>query len=351
MHPLSKSSASTTFSFHSIGTCPQQPTRSLTSQTISILLKLAPSLRRLVPISSACCSCFPSLFYCEMKINKGEEYILLNFIKIDARIRNFSDVRANDCAFVVLSAIIKRSIARRKSRIGRVVYTPVGNGAPKVRTEPRVFCPSKSSLQNDTSESNINWSLMPSLGNLGFQFRAKTVDLFIDLKEKIVELYPYFEAPPVRSIRDFLMSARSEAMLPKPSRELVESYCELYNRARHDPGAYTDVDYLSVVVETDIPVVIDPTGKSSSLRVHKRRSKTCSLTRSGGQQDVVASSSEFIEMKIAGHGEAGPGSGVVVDGALRTALSRSGSAASDDSQTALIRLDHDIGGGGNLRTA
>lgn len=27
---------------------------------------------------------------------------------------------------------IKRSIARRKSRIGRIVYTPVGNGAPKV---------------------------------------------------------------------------------------------------------------------------------------------------------------------------------------------------------------------------
>lgn len=51
-----------------------------------------------------------------------------------------------------------------------------------------------------------------------------------------MELYPYFEAPPVRSIRDFLMSACSEAMLPKPNRELVESYCELYNRARHDPG-------------------------------------------------------------------------------------------------------------------
>ncbi|VUZ45428.1 unnamed protein product, partial [Hymenolepis diminuta] len=262
--------------------------------------------------------------------------------------------------------VIKRSIARRKSRIGRIVYTPVGNGAPKfwkqlinsqinstvkVRTEPRVFCPSKSNLQNDASERN-----------LGFQFRAKTVDLFIDLKEKIMELYPYFEAPPVRSIRDFLMSACSEAMLPKPNRELVESYCELYNRARHDPGAYTDVDYLrfleihdqllkSVVVETDIPVVIDSTGKSSSLRVHKRKSKTGSLTRSGGQQDVVASSSEFIEMKKAGHGEAGPCTSVVVDGALRTALSRSGSAASDDSQTALIKLDHDIGGGGNLRTA
>lgn len=28
--------------------------------------------------------------------------------------------------------VIKRSIARRKSRIGRIVYTPVGNGAPKV---------------------------------------------------------------------------------------------------------------------------------------------------------------------------------------------------------------------------
>lgn len=57
------------------------------------------------------------------------------------------------------------------------------NSTVKVRTEPRVFCPSKSNLQNNASESNINWSLMPSLGNLGFQFRAKTVDLFIDLSK------------------------------------------------------------------------------------------------------------------------------------------------------------------------
>ena len=28
--------------------------------------------------------------------------------------------------------VIKRSISRRKSRIGRIVYTAVGNGAPKV---------------------------------------------------------------------------------------------------------------------------------------------------------------------------------------------------------------------------
>nr|CDS34103.1 NICE 3 family protein [Hymenolepis microstoma] len=240
--------------------------------------------------------------------------------------------------------VIKRSIARRKSRIGRIVYTSVGSGAPKVwilKLDVETYLVLET--VNKLSDK------FDSKGNLGFQFRAKTVDLFIDL------------TPPVRSIRDFLMSACSEAMLPKPNQELVESYCELYNRARHDPGAYTDVDYLkfleihdqllkAVVVKADIPIAIDSPNKSSSLRVHKRRSKTCSSTRPGGHQGVVTSSSlEFIKMKKAVQVEATPGTSGVVDNALlRTALSRSGSAASDDSQTALIRLDHYST---NIRTA
>lgn len=28
--------------------------------------------------------------------------------------------------------VIKRTVALRKSRIGRIIYTPIGNGAPKV---------------------------------------------------------------------------------------------------------------------------------------------------------------------------------------------------------------------------
>lgn len=50
-----------------------------------------------------------------------------------------------------------------------------------------------------------------------------------------MESYPHLEAPPVRNIRDFLM-ASLKFMNPQPNRELVESYCKLYNRARHDPG-------------------------------------------------------------------------------------------------------------------
>ncbi|VDO10659.1 unnamed protein product [Rodentolepis nana] len=244
--------------------------------------------------------------------------------------------------------VIKRSIARRKSRIGRIVYTAIGSGAPKVwifKHNVGVY------IVLETVNNFPN--KFDSKGNLGFQFRAKTVDLFIDLKEKILKSYPHFEAPPVRSIRDFLMSASSEAVLPKPNQELVEAYCELYNRARHDPGAYTDVDYLkfleihdqflkSVVVKADTPIVVDSPSKSSSLRAHKRRSKASSSTRTSGHQDVVSPSSlEFIKMKKTIQVEATPGTSGVVDNALlRTALSRSGSAASDDSQTALIRLDH-----------
>ncbi|VDK22181.1 unnamed protein product [Taenia asiatica] len=244
---------------------------------------------------------------------------------------------------------IKRSIARRKSRIGRIVYTPVGNGAPKfwkelinskinstvkVRSEPRVLCSSDPNKQDNTAERN-----------LGFQFRANTVDLFVDLKEKIIASYPLFEAPPVRSIRDFLLIASSQAMKPKPGRDIVETYCEFYNRARYDPGAYTDVDYLpfleihdqllkAVVVKEALQTADSP---NKSIKMSHKRRKAPSASRV-----IQSTHSELIEMRATTSrsdvaAETNSSCGAV--GLLRTPLSRSGSAASDDSQTALIRLD------------
>ncbi|KAM7539815.1 hypothetical protein Aperf_G00000028731 [Anoplocephala perfoliata] len=175
--------------------------------------------------------------------------------------------------------------------------------------------------------------------------------------------------------------ASLEFMSPQPNRELVESYCKLYNRARHDPGAYTDVDYLrfleihdqllkAVIVKADNRSSDSPS-KSSLARPHRKRS----ITRIALEDPIQSSSSEFIEMKKVGKTsqpkfgsssdfmigsnnvatEGGGGVNVLVDSIIRTPLSRSGSAASDDSQTALIRLDPEgrggnDGGGPNNRT-
>lgn len=204
----------------------------------------------------------------------------------------------------------------------------------KIRPEPRVFYSSNSDRQNDTAGRN-----------LGFQFRANTVDLFVDLKEKILASYPLFEAPPVRGIKDFLLSASSQSMNPKPDSHLVETYCEFYNRARYDPGPYTDVDYLrfleihdqllkAVVVKEALQTADSP--NKATKASHKRR-KMPSASRVG-----QSTYSELIEMKDTTSGsnvaaETNSSSGAM--GLLRAPLSRSGSAASDDSQTALIRLD------------
>uniref|UniRef100_A0A0V0J307 Uncharacterized protein C1orf43 homolog n=2 Tax=Schistocephalus solidus TaxID=70667 RepID=A0A0V0J307_SCHSO len=157
-------------------------------------------------------------------------------------------------AIIFLSVIIvvKRSISRRKGRIGKIIYTPCGHGAPniwkdlvhkkinatvEVRTEPRVLGP----MSSDGLCSN------PTNQVLGFRFRAKTVDLFVDLKESILLSFPDLEAPPIRNIRDFLMAARMKAMHPTAPRDIVDSYCKLYMRARHDPGPYTEADYFTFV--------------------------------------------------------------------------------------------------------
>ncbi|KAH9286262.1 hypothetical protein ECG_01578 [Echinococcus granulosus] len=134
-------------------------------------------------------------------------------------------------------------------------------------------------------------------------------------------------------------------MNPKPDSHLVETYCEFYNRARYDPGPYTDVDYLrfleihdqllkAVVVKEALQTADSP--NKATKASHKRR-KMPSASRVG-----QSTYSELIEMKDTTSGsnvaaETNSSSGAM--GLLRAPLSRSGSAASDDSQTALIRLD------------
>lgn len=126
-----------------------------------------------------------------------------------------------------------------------------------------------------------------------------------------------------------------------------------------------------MIIKTDSRISDSPS-KSSLARTHQKRS----TARFPLQDPKESSSSEFIELKKVGEtlqakfgsssdvmiesnnvaADSGGGVSVLVDSVIRTPLSRSGSAASDDSQTALIRLDHDGGGGGgglggNHRTA
>ncbi|VDM15891.1 unnamed protein product [Hydatigera taeniaeformis] len=134
-------------------------------------------------------------------------------------------------------------------------------------------------------------------------------------------------------------------MDPRPDRALVDTYCEFYSRARYDPGAYTDADYLhfleihdqllkAVVVKAPLRTADSP--NKSTKTPHKRRKVPSASTA------VQSTQSELIEMRATTSGtnainDTNSSCGAV--GLLRTPLSRSGSAASDDSQTALIRLD------------
>ncbi|KAG5451865.1 hypothetical protein CSKR_111241 [Clonorchis sinensis] len=151
---------------------------------------------------------------------------------------------------VVLSIaiVVKRRVARRKSRIDRGVYTPYGyglskiwkerverhlNGTVRVRTEPRVF-------GTHYSES---FDMYQNNKQVGFLYRAKAVDEFLKLKESILAICPGMEAPPIRGIHAFLMTARDDAMNPPAPRERIEEYCRLYLWARHDLDPFGEDEY------------------------------------------------------------------------------------------------------------
>ncbi|OON18934.1 hypothetical protein X801_05205, partial [Opisthorchis viverrini] len=133
---------------------------------------------------------------------------------------------------VVLSIaiVVKRRVARRKSRIDRGVYTPYGyglskiwkerverhlNGTVRVRTEPRVF---------------------------GTHY-SESFDMYQNNKESILAICPGMEAPPIRGIHAFLMTARDDAMNPPAPRERIEEYCRLYLWARHDLDPFGEAEY------------------------------------------------------------------------------------------------------------
>ncbi|KAH8870003.1 BTB/POZ domain-containing protein isoform 1 [Schistosoma japonicum] len=144
--------------------------------------------------------------------------------------------------------IVKRRIARRKSRVGRTTYNPCGHGLPKVwksniekkinatikiRTEPQVFGPHYAE----------NYDAYISNGELTFLHRAKAVDQFLTLKQAILSIDPTLEAPPLRDIRDFLLTARHHIMNPPPPRDYIEEYCQLYLWARHDLNPFGQAEY------------------------------------------------------------------------------------------------------------
>lgn len=154
---------------------------------------------------------------------------------------------------VVLSIaiVVKRRVARRKSRIDRSVYIPCGyglskvwkeivekrlNGTVRVRTEPRVF--------GKHYEQNFNLYL--NSNNVTYMFRAKAVDEFLKLKESILTLSPDLEAPPIRGIHAFLMTAREHAMCPPAPRERIEEYCKLYLWARCGLDPFGEAEYLKL---------------------------------------------------------------------------------------------------------
>ncbi|KAF5397159.1 hypothetical protein PHET_09073 [Paragonimus heterotremus] len=168
---------------------------------------------------------------------------------------------------VLLSTVIvvKRRVSRRKSRIDRAVYTPCGYGLSKVwkeavekrlnstvrvRTEPRVFGTHYSDnfdayLKDSKPNRNFNYHCY-ILERVTFLFRAKAVDEFLELKERILSVCPDLEAPSIRGIHAFLLTARDNAMSPPAPRELIEEYCKLYLWARHDLNPFGEAEYLKL---------------------------------------------------------------------------------------------------------
>ncbi|KER31882.1 hypothetical protein T265_01969 [Opisthorchis viverrini] len=114
---------------------------------------------------------------------------------------------------VVLSIaiVVKRRVARRKSRIDRGVYTPYGYGLSKIWKE-RV-------------ERHLNGTV-----------RVRT-------EPRVFAICPGMEAPPIRGIHAFLMTARDDAMNPPAPRERIEEYCRLYLWARHDLDPFGEAEY------------------------------------------------------------------------------------------------------------
>ncbi|KAF8571609.1 hypothetical protein P879_00166 [Paragonimus westermani] len=168
---------------------------------------------------------------------------------------------------VLLSTVIvvKRRVSRRKSRIDRAVYTPCGYGLSKVwkeavekrlnstvrvRTEPRVFGTHYSEnfdtyLKDSKSNRTFNYHYY-ILDKVTFLFRAKAVDEFLELKERILSVCPDLEAPPIRGIHAFLLTARDHAMSPPAPRDRIEEYCKLYLWARHDLNPFGEAEYLKL---------------------------------------------------------------------------------------------------------
>ncbi|VDP93960.1 unnamed protein product [Echinostoma caproni] len=151
---------------------------------------------------------------------------------------------------VVLSIfiVVKRRITRRKSRVERNTYTPCGHGLSKVwrenlersinatvrvRTEPRTF----------GAHYEENFNRYCTEDKITYLYRAKAVDEFLKLKKSILQLCPDLEAPPIRGIQAFLLTARDHAMSPPASRDRIEEYCRLYLWARHDLEPFGEEEY------------------------------------------------------------------------------------------------------------
>ncbi|CAH8558830.1 unnamed protein product [Schistosoma guineensis] len=186
---------------------------------------------------------------------------------------------------ISILVIVKRRIARRKSRIGRTTYNSCGHGLPKVwksniekkingtvkiRTEPQVFGPHYSE----------NYNVYTSTGEVTFLYRAKTVDQFLMLKQAILSLDSTLEAPPLRDIRDFLLTARHNVMNPPPSRDHIEEYCQLYLWARHDLNPFGESEYKRFCeLQTNLLEIVN-------------RTKPWPVYSSGGTNTFGQSSSE-----------------------------------------------------------
>ncbi|VDP16770.1 unnamed protein product [Schistosoma margrebowiei] len=222
---------------------------------------------------------------------------------------------------ISILVIVKRRIARRKSRIGRTTYNSCGHGLPKVwksniekkingtvkiRTEPQVFGPHYSE----------NYDVYTSTGEVTFLYRAKTVDQFLMLKQAILSLDSTLEAPPLRDIRDFLLTARHNIMNPPPSRDHIEEYCQLYLWARHDLNVRklffivlstttttattttTSTTAATTITATPTPITSTPPPPTTTatttllLPYQVNRTKPWPVYSSGGTNTIGQSSSE-----------------------------------------------------------
>ncbi|XP_018645125.1 hypothetical protein Smp_158090 [Schistosoma mansoni] len=184
---------------------------------------------------------------------------------------------------ISILVIVKRRIARRKSRIGRTTYNSCGHGLPKVW---------KSNIEKKIN-GTVKIRTEPQVFGLHY---SENYDVYTSAEQAILSLDPTLEAPPLRDIRDFLLTARHNIMNPPPSRDYIEEYCQLYLWARHDLNPFGESEYRRFCeLQTNL---LEITGQPSGLNLkrlsHSTHRKKHELLVSPSEHETLTGNSLLI---------------------------------------------------------